>query len=238
MSTVATSIPREGRALLDAIAQGESDPVAAREGISSYFILVGGGSFEHMPNRDGYNGFPDWDGRQFSAGVSHAAGRYQFEPATWRGIVPRFGSSVPDFRNPADQDWGAWFLAQSDYHARVGHDLLLNLKAGIITGLANVMRPTWASLSETTLPERYKAALDAIAAEQPPVPPSSLSAPPQPPAPTSHDPTVDDLFVQDFVLSVMRVQRFLKDKGVYSGPINGDFGSDSRIALAAYIRNR
>ena len=37
------------KAFLDALAVGESDPVAKREGISPYFILYGGGSFEKLP---------------------------------------------------------------------------------------------------------------------------------------------------------------------------------------------
>ncbi len=193
----AANLPREARALLDAIAQGESDPVAEREGISPYLILVGGGSFEGMPNRAGYNGFPEWSGKEFSTGISHAAGRYQFEPATWRGIVRRFPAGIPDFRNPNDQDWGAWFLAQQDYSARAGRSLLADLKLQNLNDIAETLRPTWTSLSNDTFPDRYTEALAAYPAGaptppflKPPVPPmpdpNTSSTPPPVPPQTFH----------------------------------------------------
>ncbi len=174
----AANLPREARALLDAIAQGESDPSAESEGISPYFILYGGGSFEALPNRDGYNGFPAWQGRD----NSHAAGRYQFEPATWKGIVPRFAPGVPDFRNPGDQDWGAWMLAQQDYHARTGGNLLNALQFGDTGDIGGVLRPTWTSMSDNTFLDRYTEALAAYPATTMQAPaPAPLPVPLVPP---------------------------------------------------------
>ena len=179
----ASNLPREARALLDAIAQGESDPTAKREGISPYFILYGGGSFEGMAGRAGYAGFPAWSGKD----NSHAAGRYQFEPATWLGIMMRFGPAIPNFRNPDDQDWGAWFLAQQDYAVRAGN-LLADLKAGDTGGIGAVLQPTWTSLSDTTFPERYAAALANYPADAPAPPPAQTTpAPTPPPAPATAD---------------------------------------------------
>jgi muramidase (phage lysozyme) len=186
----AANLPREARALLDAIAQGESDPVAEKEGISPYFILVGGGSFAGMPNRDGYNGFPEWDGRRFPTGISHAAGRYQFEPATWKGIVRRFTAGQPNFRNADDQDWGAWFLAKQDYGARTGTTLISDLKQGNLDSIGSTLNPTWTSMSDDTFADRYNAALEAYPLEpaapvptaQPAEPaPAALVTPPAPP---------------------------------------------------------
>lgn len=167
MNTTAPIMPtdtlsREARAFLIAVAQGESDPVAKGEGISPYFILVGGGSFERLPNRQGFNGFPEWPGREFPTGISHAAGRYQFQPRTWRDAVKMFPQGTPDFRNPADQDWGAWFLAQHDYRSRTKTSLLRVLQDGETAGIGNTLRPTWASLSSASFPGRYAAALNAI----------------------------------------------------------------------------
>ncbi len=165
----AANLPREARALLIAIAQGESDPVAAQEGISPYVILVGGGSMDMMPNRQGYSGFPDWPGRQFSTGISHAAGRYQFQPATWRDTVEMFSAaSIPNFRNPGDQDWGAWLLAQHDYKSRTNASLLAVLRANAIGNLGSILKPTWASLSDATFPARYAAALAVVPVDHPP----------------------------------------------------------------------
>lgn len=175
----AANLPREARALLDAIAQGESDPIAKASAMSPYFILYGGGSFEGMANRDGYNGFPAWPGKD----NSHAAGRYQFEPATWRGIVPRFKPGVPDFRNPDDQDWGAWFLAQQDYGMRSGAPLYQSLRAGDIGDIGSVLQPTWTSMSDDTFPDRYTAALATYPVDRPMPAPAPAPAPQPEPAP-------------------------------------------------------
>ncbi len=182
-SITAANLPREARALLDAIAQGESDPTARQEGISPYVILYGGSSFEGMPDRPGYYGFPDWPGKD----NSHAAGRYQFEPATWKGIADGWPTGTPNFRDPGDQDWGAWFLAQQDYSARANTQLLAELQAGRTAGIADTLKATWTSLSESSFPARYRAALLAIPETPtptvPPVQPPVPVPPVQPPAP-------------------------------------------------------
>ena len=49
----------------------------------------------------GSDGFPQWAGNQGPAGISHAAGAYQFEPATWRRYAATLG--ITDF-SPASQD--------------------------------------------------------------------------------------------------------------------------------------
>ncbi len=175
----AANLPREARALLDAIAQGESDPMARHEGISPYFILYGGGSFEGYPDRPGYYRFPEWPGKD----NSHAAGRYQFQPATWLGIVPRFKPATPKFRNPDDQDWGAWFLAQHDYQVRSGAPLLNALTTGDIGDIGGILQPTWTSMSNATFPDRYTVALATYPAgsftpaKTAPAPPSADTGP-------------------------------------------------------------
>lgn len=210
------NLPREARALLDAIAQGESDPSAKREGISPYVILYGGGSFEGMPDRTGYNGFPEWAGKD----NSHAAGRYQFEPATWRGIVPRFGPAIPNFRNPDDQDWGAWFLAQQDYQARSGAPLLNALQVRDIGGIGGVLQPTWTSMSNVTFSDRYAMALALLLVDAPPVP----AAPPAPPtsAPAVAPSVPPALGTSDVIGGWIRLgQDILSVAHYYDGPVDG-----------------
>ncbi len=164
----ASNLPREGRALIIAIAEGESDVEAKREGISPYNILVGGGSMEGLPDRSGYYGFPAWAG-WLRAGRpeserSHAAGRAQFQPGTWLSVVSKMFPQglTPNFRNPGDQDWGAWFLAQHDYKSRTNASLLAVLRAKAIGNLGSILKPTWASLSDATFPARYAVALAAV----------------------------------------------------------------------------
>jgi muramidase (phage lysozyme) len=201
------NLPREARALLIAIAQGESDPSASHAGISPYFILYGGGSFEGLPDRPEYNGFPLWAGKN----NSHAAGRYQFEPATWRGTCANLfpAGSAPKFRHPADQDWGAWLLAQSDYHSRTGANLLTMLRYGKIAGIGSALRATWTSLSDATFPARYNAALAAVvAAEGSETPPTPTPTPePAPPPVPAGNPIADILAAPRFQTGVQAFQR-------------------------------
>lgn len=132
-------IPIEGYAFLDALAIGEDyNPL-------DYNELVGGGKFSD------YSAFPEWAGREFSTGRSHAAGRYQFEPATWRECAA--ACKLTDF-SPESQDIAAWYLAQ-----RVMPGLLELLQDNKLVGIATRLHSTWTSLSERTFPLRYGVAL-------------------------------------------------------------------------------
>ncbi len=219
----AENLPREARALLDAIAEGESEGLAKIEGISPYVILYGGGSFEGLPDRAGYNGFPDWPGKD----NSHAAGRYQFQPATWRGIVLRFKPGIPNFRDPGDQDWGAWFLAQSDYGMRTGHPLYQALKAGQTGDVGDVLQPTWTSMSDTTFPERYAMALatyppDPVPIPTPPPPPPIPPVPTPVPLPLPPPGPTPPLSTSGALISLMILaQNVFALAGYYDGPIDG-----------------
>lgn len=135
------------RAFLDALAVGESG--------GDYTILYGGGHFS------GFAKFPQWAGKQGPAGPSHAAGRYQFEPATWYEQQEKLG--LLDF-SPASQDAAAWDLACSVYLRRVGRSLPADLAADHLELVATALRKTWTSLSAATFPARYRAALAAIPA--------------------------------------------------------------------------
>jgi muramidase (phage lysozyme) len=180
----AANLPREARAFLDAVAVGESDPSARHEGISPYFILYAGGSFEALPDREGYFGFPYWPGLD----NSHAAGRYQFEPATWKGIAETFPGGTPNFRDSGDQDWGAWFLAQANYRVE---PLLAALQAGRTLGIAAALKSTWTSLDESTFTDRYEAALALYPPSAgDPVIPSAAAPDPVILAPAAADPVI------------------------------------------------
>jgi muramidase (phage lysozyme) len=171
--TVAANISKEGRAFLDALYVGESG--------GDYTILYGGGHFNATtPRKTGYYGFPDWPGKD----NSHAAGAPQFEPATWLDTCQRLFRWTADFRNPADQDWGAWLLAQDVYKHLSGADLLLSLRAGALQLVAPTLKSTWTSLSESSFPSRYRQALAALTTVETPVS-DPTPAPSPPPAPAS-----------------------------------------------------
>lgn len=81
---------------------GATDPaslVKKYESGGRYNVGYGGADLSSAP-LDQY-GFPQWPGKMGPAGISHAAGAYQFQPDTWRPIAARLG--IHDF-SPASQD--------------------------------------------------------------------------------------------------------------------------------------
>ena len=152
------------RAFLDALAIGESG--------GRYDILCGGGRFSD------YSAFPQWSGVQGPAGVSHAAGKYQFEPATWQEEAAKL--HLQDF-SPASQDAAAWDLAQAVYQRVAGRDLAADLMAGDASHVAHALHSTWTSLG-SSFPTRY---LNELGATTGVVPAPSAPAV-QPPASAVH----------------------------------------------------
>lgn len=131
------SIPLEGYAFLDALAVGESG--------GDYTILYGGGHFSD------FSKFPVWGGLD----DSHAAGRYQFEPATWAGEAAKL--HLKDF-SPANQDIAAWDLAVHVYAHCARRNLEDDLCAGVLGHVAGALHSTWTSLNYLFL-SRYDTAL-------------------------------------------------------------------------------
>ena len=130
------NIPQEGRALLDHIAGTES---AGR-----YNVRYGGKTFdnfaEHPRVPEPITSGPD------VGKVSTAAGRYQFIGTTWDQQKTKLG--LADF-SPANQDAAAWDLAQTEYKAKTGKELLTVLKSGDQAAIAEVPRylsGQWSSL--------------------------------------------------------------------------------------------
>lgn len=132
-----TSIPPEGRALLETIAGTES--------AGSYQVIYGGQTFDsyadhpriHVTIKSGPN----------KGNTSTAAGKYQFIEPTWEAAKSALG--LKDF-SPESQDRAAWWVAQRDYADRTnGGNLLAALQSGKPSVLAQVGRklaPTWTSL--------------------------------------------------------------------------------------------
>jgi len=129
------AIPAEGRALLGRIASGEA---------TSYDMLYGGGKFQ------GYGDHPRvyapiTSGPDVGKKTS-AAGLYQFLGSTWDQQAKKLG--LKDF-SPANQDAAAWDLAQTEYKAKTGRDLLATLRSGDQGAIEDVPRQLsgqWASL--------------------------------------------------------------------------------------------
>lgn len=85
-------------------------------------------------------GFPQWGG----FGNSHAAGEFQFQPATWDAVAAAHGLN---FQNPADQNAAAWYLAQDTYAAKTGGNLADDLAAGKTGQVQSALASVWPSVT-------------------------------------------------------------------------------------------
>ncbi len=104
---------------------------------NAYRALYGGGHF----------GFPQWEGRAGPAGISHAAGKYQFQPGTWKLAATEYiasGNPVPDFRNDADQEAVGRFWAERTYKKNTGRNLVDDAAKGAVDYSA--LAGEWSSL--------------------------------------------------------------------------------------------
>lgn len=129
---VARDIPAEGRAMLNAIAGGES---AGKYNIR--YTPSGGALFSDLSQHPGIF-------EKGPHGRSSAAGRYQFTKTTW----DRMGGG--DF-SPENQDRRGWALAQADYQARTGRPLLAELQAnGLTPETVKTLAPTWQAFTGNT----------------------------------------------------------------------------------------
>lgn len=133
---VNTSLPPEARGLLDTIAKNES---AGR-----YNVRYGGATdktfqdfTDHPRIAEPITSGPD------VGKTSSAAGRYQFIGSTWDQQAKKLG--LKDF-SPANQDAAAWDLAQTEYKAKTGKDLLTVLKSGDTSDVLPSLSGQWSSL--------------------------------------------------------------------------------------------
>jgi muramidase (phage lysozyme) len=136
LGAVNQAIPPEGRALLDHIAGPESAGL--------YNVRYGGKLFagfaDHPRVDEPITSGPD------AGKTSSAAGRYQFLGSTWDAQKKKLG--LKDF-SPENQDAAAWDLAQTEYKAKTGKDLLGVLKSGDQAAISDVPRQLsgqWSSL--------------------------------------------------------------------------------------------
>ena len=175
------------RAFLDALAIGESG--------GRYDILCGGGRFTD------YSKFPQWEGFQGPDGISHAAGKYQFEPATWNEVATDL--KLQDF-SPKSQDAGAWSLANHVYQTKTGRDLLRDLTGNNTAFVVPALRSTWVSLG-SSFDARFNREVIMLTGVTPPPAPSPTPAPPAPPAPSNEIPSTDSPQAITMVAAILRI---------------------------------
>jgi len=127
-------IPPEGRGLLNAIAGPESG--------GAYDVIYGGRHIDDLSHHP-HIAVPIASGPN-KGKTSSAAGKYQFLGDTWDDIAGRYG--LQDF-SPANQDYGAWALANEVYRKKTGGDLTEALRAGKLPEVAQTLSGTWTSLA-------------------------------------------------------------------------------------------
>lgn len=127
-------IPPEGRGLLAAIRGPEAS--------GQYDVIYGGQHFNDYSNHP-HISVPIASGPN-KGKTSSAAGAYQFLGPTWDDVSSRYG--LKDF-SPANQDYGAWMLANEVYHRKTGGDLTEALHAGKLQDVAHALSGTWTSLA-------------------------------------------------------------------------------------------
>lgn len=164
--TRATDLSNEARAFLDALAIGES---GGADDDAAYSILFGGGHFslsasgdlliyekDQHPDAFALGGwpsnFPQWSGVWIDGEPTHAAGRYQFEPATWKGLG---GGSF----DPVRQDHMAWQNAKECMENINAIESWLAGSDADLQWIAKRLYNQWTSLNPATFPQRYRNAL-------------------------------------------------------------------------------
>lgn len=123
------TVPPEGRALLDTIAQPESG--------GDYHKQYGGADIDDLSHHPG---------TAITAGgyTSTAFGKYQFLKSTWDDEQRKLG--LKDM-SPGNQDKAAWDLANTKYKAFTGRDLATDLKDPMMnTRITRALHGIWTSL--------------------------------------------------------------------------------------------
>lgn len=120
-------------AVLNHIASGETSAAPGQ----GYDEIYGGGKFNSFSAHPNVH-IPIGNG-QFTG----AAGRYQFEPATWDSEASKLG--LTNF-SPDSQDQAAWDLAKTTYFSQTGKDLLSDAKTGKVDWPA--LGEQWTSLAK------------------------------------------------------------------------------------------
>src|SRR6185312_6788844 len=122
---------------LNALALGEVGPDGGNP-----FEGFGGVNLAGAPTNQ--FGFPQWNGAVTSAGPTHAAGLFQFEPGTWNQIAAQFGLN---FQNVGDQLAGAWYYAQQIFAGKTGGSLESALQNGQLSSVQSALAKVWPSVT-------------------------------------------------------------------------------------------
>lgn len=124
------------QAFLHSIQQSEGTASYA----NPYAVGFGGVDVSGYPLNS--SGFPNWSGN--ASYNTHAAGAYQFQPATWSDVSSKTGQT--NFNDPDAQNANAWYLAQRSYTQQTGGDLSTDLQNSNTSQVAPALASQWQSL--------------------------------------------------------------------------------------------
>lgn len=200
-----TTIPAVAKPFVYALGRGEG-------GVdSNAWVRCYGGSLYSGPLTATFNSTNTlWAGKQGPAGISHALGVGQFQPATYQETAARTG--LPTIE-PQSQLTNIWDLARHVYGIKAsGSSLEVDLAMGKEMRIASLLSETWTSLALPKFSTYYKKAWKLFENPSPtptPIPtPTPVPTPVPGPTPTPPpQPTSDHEFaaMQDIYNQLMNL---------------------------------
>lgn len=128
----------------DAVQQQFLSSLALGESGANGGPMVGVGGANLAGSSTDQWGFPQWGGVGSGSSQSHAAGLFQFQPATWDSVASTYGLN---FGNASDQQAGAWYLAEQTYQQKTGGSLESDLQAGKFSSVQSALASIWPSVT-------------------------------------------------------------------------------------------
>lgn len=212
------AIPVAARPFVYALCNGEGG-VDSNAWVREY----GGGLYTGPLSAVFNSANPLWSGKQGPAGISHAFGAGQFQPATYQETAARTG--LPTIE-PQSQLTNIWSLMQYVYGIKApGASLEADLAAGKEMSVASFLSATWTSLALPKFATYYTKALNLLANLNPTPTPTPTPVPTPVPGPT---PTPSPVPTGDLEFAAMQ--------DIYNQLINLD--SAARKRVLAYINAR
>ncbi len=169
-----SGLPREAKACLGALAEGESGrSFLTLYGDSASHPNLWSGPLDHFPTA------AEWAGGTGPSGApTSALGFLQFERATYAECTAATGLAGIDAQS---QIANGWWLAQHDYAKRTGGGSLLGaLQSNRLSEVASALVSTWPGGADAGFAARYTAFLATLPAFGP-IPPLSIPPPSAPP---------------------------------------------------------
>jgi muramidase (phage lysozyme) len=155
MTATATIIAALNQANGSASSKAFLAAVAEGEGGTTFTILFGGTMWTGS-----MDAFPPWTGVRLSRGsMTHAAGAFQFEPASYAAIAKVSGRMAFE---PQDQIQNAWDLASQVFGGMIVNNLHAALVAGDLLLIPAYLGKIWPGGCDSGFPKRFVSNLNLV----------------------------------------------------------------------------